>query len=194
VLFQQNQNKTLKVRKLLRDYAEVLAGSVIRKARQGANRMGIYGPLFSQSCVLNEQIARQIFDILPERGPVMIIMDKDGNCWPSDSERFSSLNVSESFLRELCVKVDDGTEPVVTQANDCSVIATQLTTEQTNCGYVIIVMPQASPESTMANIDLIEILLNQVGLIAKLIEKNNTLCELQMKRHSVYGGSQISSN
>jgi hypothetical protein len=82
----------------------------------------------------------------------------------------------------------------VTQANNCSIIATQLTTEQTNCGYVIVVMPQASPESTMANIDLIEILLNQVGLIAKLIEKNNILYELQMKHHSAYGRSEVGSN
>jgi len=156
--------------------------------------MGMYEPLFSQSRVLNEQIARQLFDILPERGPIMVIMDRDGNYWPSDSEKFSSLNISEPFLRELCVKVDDGIEPVVTQANDCSIIATQLTTEQTNCGYVIIVMPQAGPESTMANIDLLEILLNQIGLIAKLIEKNNILYELQMKHHGAYDKSEISSN
>lgn len=177
-----------------RDYTEALADSVILKAKQGANQMGIYEPLFSQSCVLNEQIARQLFDILPERGPIVVIMDRDGNYWPSDSEKFSSLNIGEPFLRELCTKVDDGTEPVVTQANDCSIIATQLTTEQTNCGYVIIVMPKASPESTMVNIDLLEILLNQVGLIAKLIEKNNILYELQMKHHSAYGRSEISSN
>jgi len=179
---------------LPRDYTEVLADSVILKAKQGANQMGIYEPLFSQSRVLNEQIARQLFDILTERGPVMVIMDRDGNYWPSDSERFSSLNIGEPFLRELCAKVDDGTEPVVTQVNDCSIIATQLTTEQTNCGYVIIVMPQASPESTMANIDLIEILLNQVSLIANLIEKNNILYELQMKLSSAYGRSEIGSN
>ena len=156
--------------------------------------MGIYEPLFSQSCVLNEQIARQIFDILPEQGPIIVIMDRDGNFWPSDSENFTSLNIGEPFLREICAKVDDGTEPLVTGVNNCSIIATQLTAEQTNCGYVIIVIPQATPESTMANIDLLEILLNQIGLIAKLIEKNNILYELQMKRQSAYSGSQISSN
>ena len=156
--------------------------------------MGMYEPLFSQSCVLNEQIARQIFDILPERGPVMVIMDRDGNCWPSDSEKFSSLNISEPFLRTLCAKVDDGTEPVVTQADDSSIIVTQLTTEETNCGYVIIAVPKASPESTFANMDLIEIVLNQVGLIARLIEKNNILYERQMKHHGAYGKSEISSN
>ena len=156
--------------------------------------MEMYDSLFSPSGMLNEQIARQVFDILPEEGPIIIIMDRDGNYWPSDSERFSKLNISESFLRELCVKIDDGAEPIVTQANDCGLMATQLATEQTNCGYVIIAMPQYSPESTLINIDLIEILLNQIGLIAKLIEKNNLLYELQMKHYSLYGQGKIASN
>ena len=148
--------------------------------------MDMYDSLFSQNCVLNEQIARQIFEILPEQGPVMVIMDRDGNCWPSDSESFSGLNLDESFLEELRAKIDDGAEPLVTQVNDFSIVAAQLVTEQTNCGYVIIALPQYSPESTLINIDLVEILLNQVSLIAKLIEKNTLLYELQVKQFSVY--------
>ena len=156
--------------------------------------MDMYDSLFSPSGVLNEQIAREVFDILPEGSPIVIIMDREGNCWPSHSEKFLKLNINESFLRELCDKIDDGAEPVVTQVDDFSVIAAQLATERTNCGYVIIVLPQYSPESTLINIDLIETLLNQIGLIARLIEKNNLLQELQMKQCSVYGQSEIASN
>lgn len=156
--------------------------------------MDMYESLFSPGFVLNEQIARQIFEVLPERGPIMVIMDRDGNIWPSNSEEFAKLSVSESFLKELCAKIDDGVEPVVSQVNDCSVIATQLATERNNCGYVIIALPQYNPESTLINIDLIEMLLNQVGLIAKLIEKNNLLYEAQMKHYGVYGQGEISSN
>ena len=156
--------------------------------------MNIPNSLLSPVAVLNEQTARQIFDLLPERGPVMIIMDREGNCWPSDSEQFAKLNISKEFLKELCGKVDDGAEPIVTQANDCSVVAAQLATEQTNCGYVFLAMPQYSPESTLANIDLVEIVLSQVSLIAKLIEKNNLLYELQMKQFSVYSGIETPSN
>jgi len=150
--------------------------------------------LFSPGFVLNEQIARQIFEVLPEQGPIMIIMDRDGNIWPSDSEEFAKLNISEPFLKELCAKIDDGAEPIITQANDCSVIATQLATEQNNLGYVIIALPQYNPESTLINIDLIEILLNQVGLIAKLIEKNTLLFEVQMKHYGLCGQSEIALN
>ncbi len=150
--------------------------------------------LFSPGFVLNEQIARQIFEVLPEQGPIMVIMDRDGNIWSSNSEEFAKLNISESFLKELCAKIDDGAEPIITQANDCSVIATQLATEQNNCGYVIIALSQYSPESTLINIDLIEMLLNQVGLITKLIEKNNLLFKVQMKHYGVCGQSEIALN
>lgn len=156
--------------------------------------MDIYDSLFSPGYVLNEQIAREVFDILPDEGPVLVIMDIDGNCWPNDCEKFSSLNIGEPALREVCTKIDDGAEPVVTQLNDCSVIATQLATEKTNCGYVIIILPQYSPESSLVNIDLIEILLNQIGLIAKLIEKNNLLYELQARQFSLCARSEVASN
>jgi len=162
--------------------------------KQGADRMDMYDSLFSPSCVLNEQVARQMFEVLPEQGPVIVIVDRDGHFWPSDSERYSKLNISESFLKELQAKIDDGTEPVVTQVDDCSVIAAQLATERTNCGYVIIALPQYSPESTLINIDLIEILLNQISLIARLVEKNNLLYELQMKQFSTYGQSETGAN
>lgn len=156
--------------------------------------MGLYDSLFSQGGVLIEQIARQVFDILPEGGPVVVITDKEGNFWPSDSERFARLNLSESYLKEVCAKVDDGVEPVVSAAGEASIVAAQLATERTNCGYVIVALQRYSPESTLANIDLIEMFLNQIGLIARLIEKNSLLYELQMKQISSYSGGDIVTN
>jgi hypothetical protein len=156
--------------------------------------MDMYDPMCSPSGVLIERIARQIFDILPEHGPIMIIMDKQGNFWSSNGEEFSKLNISVPFLRELCVKVDDGMEPIITQIDQISVTAIQLATEQSDYGYVIVALPQYSSESTLINIGLIETLLNQTALITDLIEKNNQLGELQMKLISAYGRSEIPSN
>jgi hypothetical protein len=150
--------------------------------------------LVTPGCALNEQIAKKIFDILPERGPIVVIMDRDGHRWVSDPERFSKLCVRDSFWSKLCVKIDDGAEPVMTQADDCGIVAAELATEQTKCGYVVIILPQYSPESTLVNIGLIETLLNQTGLIAKLIEKNNQLCELQRKQLSSYTQKETFSN
>ncbi len=156
--------------------------------------MDICESQFSRSSVLNEQIAGAIFDILPEDGPIVIIVGRDGNHGLSDSARFSRLNISESFLKGLCAKIDDGAEPVVTQVNDIGVVAGQLATEQTNCGYVIILLPQYSSELTLTDIGLIEMLLNQIGLIAKLVEKNEQAYELQTKQLGMYSQSNIASS
>ncbi|HUW20250.1 MAG TPA: hypothetical protein VMW16_13210 [Sedimentisphaerales bacterium] len=157
--------------------------------------MGMYDSVFSSSCALSEQIARHMFEILSDGGAVMAILGRDGRIWSSDSERFTRLNLSESFLAELRAKIDDGAEPVVTQVDDCSIVAAQLATERTDCGYVLIALPQYSPELTLINIELIEIVLNQMGLIAELIEKNSRLYELQMKHFSTsYGHSEIAAN
>lgn len=137
--------------------------------------MDIHNSLHSSSSLLNEQVARQMFQILPEGGPMMVIFDRHGNCWPSDTEAFGSLGISQIELREICSRIDDGQEPVMTQIGDHSVVATQLATDHTNCGYIIVALPQHSPEATLANSELIEIVLNQTGLILKLIERNNRL-------------------
>jgi len=156
--------------------------------------MVMYDSLFSPGSVLNEQVARQVFDILPENGPIVAIIDKQQHLLPSDSQRFSTLNVSESFLRQLQTKIDDGSEPVVTELNECTVVAAQLITERTNCGYVMILLPKYSTESALANFDLIETILNQIGVIARLIEKNNSLYELQVKHFSSQAQNPASAN
>jgi hypothetical protein len=156
--------------------------------------MNLYESLSCPSFILNEQIVRQLFEVLPEEGPILLIIDKDGHSWPSDSEKYATLNISEHFLKELCSKIDDGDEPIVTQINDCSIVASQLATERHNCGYVIIALPQYGPESTLINIGLIEILLCQLNLIASLIEKNSLLYDVQMKHYRLCSQSEITFN
>ncbi|MBW7991207.1 MAG: hypothetical protein FVQ84_14485 [Planctomycetes bacterium] len=156
--------------------------------------MDIYKSVSSPGFMLTDQITQQIFEVLPERGPLIVIIDTNGDSRPSDPEEFAKLNISESFLKEICVTIDDGAEPVITNSNDCSIVAGQLATEESNYGYVFVVLPQYNPESTLLNIDLIEMLLNQIGLIAKLIEKNNFHYEVQMKQYRVCGQSEKALN
>lgn len=150
--------------------------------------------LSSPGAVLIEQISRQIFDILPEGGPILVIRDSKGNCWPSDSARFADLNLNESVLSALCSKITDGDEPVISSHNDSSIVGVQLATDRTKCGYVLIVLPQYSPESCLANIELVEMLVELIGLVARLVEKNDLLYELQARQVNVYTHSDISSN
>ena len=156
--------------------------------------MDIYSKMFSKAFVLNEQIARQIFQTIPEQGPVVMIIDPEGNCWPSDTEAYHKLNIHESFLKEMCGKIDDGAEPLIMNENDCSFVASQLITDKNNCGYIIIALPKFTPESIMANINLIEMLLNQFSLIARLIEKNNHFYEIHAKRYVSDNYENISLN
>lgn len=165
-------------------YTEYSPNGNIAKLLMQAEQMNDLGSIFPPDFVLTDQVARQVFELLPEAGPVMLIISKDGHFWPSDSERFAELDICQEVLSQMCSKIDDGAEPVVSQADDCSIVASQLRTEGTDCGYVVIFLPEYSPESTLINIELIEILLNQVGLITNLIEKNSRLYELQVKHFS----------
>jgi len=135
--------------------------------------MDICQSQFPQVSALNEQVAGEIFDILPEDGPIVMIIGRDGSRWLSNSEKLSELDISESFLKGVCAKIDDGAEPVIARLNDFGVVAVQLATEQINYGYVIVALPQYSPESVLINIGLIEMLLNQIGLIFRLVEQND---------------------
>ena len=156
--------------------------------------MDICKSLCSSALMLTEKITCQIFEILPESGPLVLIMDTNGNSRSSNPEEFAKQNIGESLLQDICVAIDDGAEPVVTSSNDCSVFAGQLATEENNYGYVFVFIPQYTPESTLLNIDLIEMLLNQIGLIAELIEKNNLHYDVQMKQYSLYGQSETALN
>ena len=118
--------------------------------------MNMYESQSSASFMLNEQIARQVFEVLPEGGPLVMILDREGNSWPSDSHDFTKLDINESFFKGICAKIDDGAEPVIAQTDQCCVVGAQLATDSSNCGYVIIALPQYTPESTLANINLIE--------------------------------------
>ena len=156
--------------------------------------MDMYENLFSQGCLLNEQVARQIFEIFPDSGVVMVIVDREGHLWPSDTDAFAKLNINTTTIKDICENIDDGAEPLVTQIDNISLIASQFVTEHTNCGYVIIAIPQQTREQAAVNMDLLEIILNQVSLIAKLIEKNNLLYELQLKHQNTLCSPGFSLN
>jgi hypothetical protein len=142
-------------------------------------KMNIYDPLVSPAYLLNEQVARQVFEILPDDGPVVLIMDRSGHHWPNDSEAFAKFHISDAYLNELAARIDDGTEPLIAQTDKCTIVATELATERTRCGYIALIMKQDGPEHAITNIGLLETMTGLVNLIARLIEKNVLLYELQ---------------
>jgi hypothetical protein len=135
--------------------------------------------IISDPSSLNEQIARNIFDVLPDGGPIAAIMDRAGHCWSSDPQELANLNLSPSLLADLQARVDDGVEPAFTRTQDTSLTMTQLPTENARCGYLLIVIPRCKSELTQTHIDLVESLLNQISLVAVLTEHNHRLKERQ---------------
>jgi hypothetical protein len=156
--------------------------------------MDICNTTVSATHLLNEQVARQVFEVLPERGPVLIFMDRDGSCWASNPEELTKFNLGVTLLRELRAKVDDGAEPVITQVGDVSVTIAQLATDRANYGYVVVALPHHSPECTLTHLDLVEALLSQISLIARLTEKSNMLVKSHVSHYAAYSASDAASN
>jgi hypothetical protein len=143
--------------------------------------MNIYNSLFSPNAMLNEQLARQVFEIMPEDGPLVVIMDAQGNCWPSSSEKFESLNLNPTWLKKFCSKIDDGIEPVISHIEKYGIAGTQLLTDRNKYGYVLMAIEEPGPEAMLAKIELVEMVLSQFSLAVKLIEKCNLLYHNQMR-------------
>lgn len=138
-------------------------------------------PLFSEEFCLNERVARRIFEAVANDGPLVILRDRRGNFWPSSSSRFSELAVEKDYFRALEEKIDDGQEPLVAHRGGLTIVGRQLTTDRTNCGYAFVVLDECSPESSLINLELVEMLLSQMEIIAGLIEKNTLLYEFRMR-------------
>ena len=149
---------------------------------------------FSATYVLNEQIARAVFEMLPDGGPVVGIMDGDGHRWLSDPVGYDQADVTESIVDDLRCQVDDGIEPVTARRGDVSVTVTQLTTEHTRCGYLILVVPSSAGGMTTAQHDLVEALLGQILLVANLIEARCLLSDTQVRCYGAYGTSSTPVN
>jgi hypothetical protein len=147
-------------------------------------KMNVYNSLFSDNAALNEQIARQVFEVVDEGGPLVIIIDGEGNCWPSNSEKFERLNLDKGWIENFCSKICDGVEPVISHVDNNGIVGSGLIAEHSKCGYIIMVMEGQSPESMLCKLDLVEMILIQFNLIAKLIEKYNILYQTQAKLYS----------
>lgn len=124
---------------------------------------------------LNEIIAQRILDILPEDGPSVFIVDRTGRRWPAQTHIHHDFPLDRTEFTRLCDRIDDGVEPVVIQKPKACIVACQLAAEDTNFGYLLVVLPGYTLKTALANTALIEMLLNQTTLIAGLIEKNHRL-------------------
>jgi len=144
--------------------------------------MDIYNSLFSSSAMLNEQLARIVFEFIGTEGPLVAILGADGLCRVNNESVFGQIFADELFLDRICANIDDGDDPLIIHASGYTVIATQLIAENTNCGYLIVALENTDYVSQPLNLGLIELLVNQFTAIAELAAKNNRLHHLQLKQ------------
>lgn len=122
------------------------------------------------------QICQRLRDLLPDEGPSFVVLDSQGQVWPTDDAVFGRVfGDKEQMPDELRARLADGYDPIVGQFNGHTVIATQLSTEALGCGYLMLLMPGYTRQTALANFGLIELVMNQATLIAELMDQNNEL-------------------
>jgi hypothetical protein len=133
--------------------------------------MNLFDAISTSNDLVTGHIASNIFSVLPEDGPGLVIIDRNGHRYTSEPTVLAGAGISEEMLRDMCSRVDDGFEPIITKAGEATLIGTHLATEQYNYGYAIMLLKDYCPVAAMANINLIEVILAQMSLVARLTEK-----------------------
>lgn len=105
-----------------------------------------------------------------------MILDSEGRTWPTDTAAFErAFGDEQEMSEELRARLADGYDPIIGQCNGHTVVATQLATETIGCGYLLLLLSGYTRETALANFGLIELVMNQAGLIAELMDRNNEL-------------------
>jgi hypothetical protein len=133
--------------------------------------MNLFDAISTSNDLVTGHIASNVFNILPEDGPSVAIIDRHGHRYTSQPDVLAVGGVTEEAIHDLCSRIDDGYEPIITKSGETTLVGTHLTTERCNYGYVIILLKNYCPVSAMANICLIETILAQMNLIARLTER-----------------------
>jgi hypothetical protein len=124
-----------------------------------------------------DQTARMMFDNIDNTDIVLAILGRNGSCVSSRPEVFAKVFADQRLLENLCGKIDDGAEPVISKIDDCLVVASSLCAGVKNLGYAIMLLPGYSPEKSFEYLDFIEIIMDQFSLLAGVIEENQQLAD-----------------
>ncbi len=132
--------------------------------------MDIYGSLFHGNSLL-DILAEELRGIYSERGPVFAIAARNGELVAGNEPVVFDLFSGSDYISSLCSRIDDGAEPVIGQVEDYGIVGCELEGLQDSLGYVFVLLEGYSPEATMANIELAEMLAKTAGLTARVLEK-----------------------
>jgi len=132
--------------------------------------------------MLNEQIASVVFSCLPEDGPLAVILDGNGKYWSSNTEKYSAIFSKGHSLEDIISRINDGDDPVIGNVDGTAVVASELSTKNAHCGYVVFALDGYTQESAVENIDLIDTIISLMSLVGCLIERNDQIKTDQSKK------------
>jgi hypothetical protein len=133
--------------------------------------MNLFDAISTSNDLVTGQIAGNIFSALTEDGPALVIIDRHGHRYSSEPDALAARNITDEAIKDLCARIDDGFEPIITKNGETTLIGSHLSTDRCNYGYALLLMRNYCPVSAMANIALIETILAQMNLVARLTEK-----------------------
>lgn len=131
--------------------------------------MDLFDELFCGSCGYHSDLAECLFETLGEDGIWMAVLDGRGNSFSSRAERFMELFGTGEKLQQICERLADGVDPLMTNVGDVTVVGTCLHAPAGSCAYMIMVLDSYSPESALINAGLVELTVNQAHTISHLL-------------------------
>ncbi|MFA6186740.1 MAG: hypothetical protein WC770_05955 [Phycisphaerae bacterium] len=134
---------------------------------------------FDSSCeAVIERTAQMMFDNIGGSDIILAVLGRDGSCTSNRPDVFAKVFENQGLLRDLCSKIDDGCEHLISRINDCLIVGSSLSSGTTPLGHVIMLLPGYSPEKSFEYLDFIEIIMEQFSLLAGVIEQNQHLAGL----------------
>ena len=123
------------------------------------------------------RIASMVFDSFEGTDFIVAILGRTGSYVASKLDVFESVFADQRILDELCRRIDDGHEPLITHIDSYLLAASALTSGFDNIGYVVILLPVDTSEKSIDCLDFLEIILNQCSLLAGLVDQNQQLSQ-----------------
>ncbi len=116
-------------------------------------------------CLADTTLIRSIHEGLPEDGPTLLFLTRDGQIRPGYPEGGSCLQLlNPDAWQDIINRLDDGDDPVITGSNDASLVVTELPRALGPWAYAVVALPQRSVEHVLQNFDLIQMILGQIAL------------------------------
>lgn len=132
--------------------------------------MHVCDTVCSHSTTMIDRLKQDLSHMLPEERVEIVFVDKHGTYWSSRMGESSGLGADEPVLVDILARIDDGHDPLIMSLNDTCVVASQLVTSITNWGYIVVLFPKRNSDSALPSLDLAELVLDQIKLIAQMHE------------------------